>query len=119
MLLLPEGSIDLETKRKTLVFEEDDVELVRREKKSLGELIEEPPDEGPPGLKKYRAKLVGKLRPGVMIAYRSDKKSKIVLLGEIRNITSKEAQLVVQKYRPVHEGRIRIKWMPVFVAEGQ
>ena len=56
ILLLPEGSIDLETKKKTLAFEEDDVELVRRDKKSFGELIEEPPDEGPPGLKKNRAK---------------------------------------------------------------
>ncbi len=53
------------------------------------------------------------------IASRSDRKSKIVLLGEIRNITSKEAQLVVQKYRPVHDGRLSIKWMPVFVAEGK
>ena len=118
ILLLPEGSMDLETK-KVLVFEEEDGELVRQERKSLGELMEEPPDEGPPGLKKHRAKVVGKLRPGVMIAYRTDKKSKVVLVGKIRNITSKEAQLVVQKYKPVHDKRIRIKWMLVFVAEGQ
>ncbi len=58
MLLLPEGSMDLESKKKALVFDEDDVELVRQDRKSLGELVDEPPDEGPPGLKKSRAKLV-------------------------------------------------------------
>ena len=117
ILLLPDNVLDLEhrSRKKPIEFEKDQDITVR---KSIGELFEEEPEEIPEGITKRGGKALERVRPGMTIAYRSEPKSMRIRIGMVQHVVVANARFTVQRYRPLHDGRMRIKWIPVFIVEG-
>ena len=118
VVLLPESARDLE-RREPLEFEADEPGEPLGEdinvRRSVGEMLESAgrPDESKPAVKPL---LVGKLKSlttGQCVTYAvSPKKCRV---GRVHKITRAESGLVVHQHEPMTDGKLRVKWLPVFV----
>ena len=44
--------------------------------------------------------------------------SKLCQVGKVLNVSRREGCVVVHKYTPVSDGRLRLKWMPTYIEDG-
>ena len=124
VMIVPENSKHLESR--DITFEDDDeLELSGGDsldrRRSPGMMLE---DQGRAveDQKEHQPMKPGKLEKlvsGNHIVYRTDdRRRKLVLVGKILNISKREAKVVVHKYYPVSDHRLRLRWVPVFVEQG-
>jgi hypothetical protein len=74
--------------------------------------------EQPPGPRPKPGKL-DRVSPGQFVAYSAERpKDRRCRIGKIRTVTRAEAQLVVHRYRPLSDGRLRVAWRPMFHTAG-
>jgi len=118
VVVVPSGAQDLEvgTPDKPLQLLDNAEPLELGDRRSVGQMLEadEPRAEQPARCKPSRGKL-DKVSPGQFIAYAPNKRSaKRCRIGKVRIILRAEAEMVVHRYRPLSEGRLRVSWRPVF-----
>ena len=78
-------------------------------------MLEQPADRPHPK-PKAKGKL-DKLSAGQYIAYSLSRPGKVCTVGRVWTITRAEASIVVHKHKPSTDGRLRVKWRPVFTAQ--
>jgi hypothetical protein len=66
-----------------------------------------------PGKKPVGKGKLEKLSVGTFVAYSQGAQPKKLRIGKITTITRNEATVAVQRYRPLSDGRLRVKWIPV------
>jgi len=125
ILLLPDASHDLESKEPWQA-EDDDAVLDVDCRRSPGQMIE---DDGQQVADRLAADTTkpGKLSrifPNTYIAYKSLRPNKADIfkrlceVGRVLNVSKVESSVVVHVHKPLSEGRLRVKWIPVYVVEG-
>ena len=131
VILVPENARNLE--KDPLVFEEEDTTLMldsTEVRRSPGMMIE---DQGKAveaqaelfGQAKKKAKegsspeKLKHVQTGNFVVYLLVDKSKQVTVGKVTAVSRQEQTVIVHRYKPVTDNRLRLYWLPVFVEEGQ
>ena len=117
MLQAPDDAVNLENKREPLEFQESESFLLDdiNQQCSLGEMLEDDGnlrDEHLPDVKKNKA---DKVSAGTIIAYAIDKQS--YSIAKVLNVSEVEleSRVLVHRYSPTSDGRLRIQWKPLFL----
>ena len=117
LVLVPEHAVDLEREPLVMLHQQDVDRDTLDARRSLGQMLETSSrDEVSAGPKPGK---LDKLAAGQMVAYAADKPSKSCSVGKVWTITRAEAAVVVQRHKPASDGRLRVKWRPVFLADAE
>ena len=127
-LLVPTTARNLEKIKSPLELEPDesiDVLDTVHERRSPGEMLE---DQGrrvqahakalAEDQKKLSRGVTDKLVPGGCIVYTVADKTKVVTVGKIVSMSKTEKTLLVHRYKPISDGRLRIYWKPIYIEGG-
>ena len=122
MLQVPQSVKDLESKELSFEDEPDDLLLDNPdERRSPGRMIEDD------GNRSKEVQSLAKMKPGKLerlvagnyLAYTGlEKKRKICHVGKVQNVSRREESVVVHKHKPVSDGRLRLKWEPLYIEDG-
>ena len=70
------------------------------------------------GRKKISPGKLDRVNIGNFVVYALADKAEEVTVGKITSISRSEQTVVVHRYKPVTDGRLRLYWLPVFVENG-
>jgi len=65
--------------------------------------------------KKHAGSKLEKLTAGVYIVYAKQEPDKLCLVGRVWTVVKAQAEVVVHRHAPLTDGRLRVKWVPLFV----
>ena len=60
---------------------------------------------------------MAKLSVGMYVAYAQGRGTKRVRIGKVVQITKADASIVVSRHRPLADGRLRIRWVPILLRD--
>ena len=119
VLKVPTNARNLE--REPLAWEEDKDELAldhHETRRSPGMMLEDKGAKVEEYQKNFRPGKLDKLSTGNFIAYVAVQRSKKCGIGKVISISKAEAIVIIHKYRPVSDCRLRLYWTPVYNENG-
>ena len=124
VISVPESARNLE--KDPLIFDEEENQLYLDSdaRRSPGEMLE---DQGK-SVEKHNEQLqkdrkispgkIGRILAGNFIAYAVESRTKVCTIGKVTAVSDTEGTVIVHRYRPTNDNRLRIYWKPVFIEGG-
>ena len=115
VVVVPEEATNIE--RTPLEFQEGGGDPDREDdrRRSPGQMMSESSPEAESSELRRRGGKLDKLSVGQYVAYDAGLPGKVCKIGRVVAIIRAEAEVAVHKHRPVTDGRLRVKWVPLFV----
>lgn len=118
VILGPDNATDWE-RNAPLLLEAPEMQETEGSRRSLGQMKESDPD---PVLTRSGAGELDKLSVGQYVAYSAaqhpqEKQVRRCRMGRVHTISRPEDKIIIHRYKPVTDGRLRLRWVPAFVGE--
>ena len=116
VLVVPPSAELLEVEPLDLIPQEDQPRSLEGVSRSPGEMLEDAGQDVAKAAGSGRGKKP-QLEPGLHIVYAKDSQLKICSVGRVWALTKAEASVRVHKFRGQWGASLRVRWMPLFMAQ--